>query len=80
MPFTKLKGAAVNPGDLLSLHETSRRGAKAELALRLAKIFSEIPPGQMRADSFAAILSAMTNAGMNGMAEQLAAQDLLNYD
>jgi len=74
---TKLKGRAVNPGDILSLQETARRGAKAELALRAAKIFGEIAPDKMRPDSFAAILSAMTGAGMNNMAGQLAAQDFL---
>jgi len=77
---TTLKGKVVNPGDLLSLQVAARRGAKAELALRAAKIFGEIPPGKMRSDSFGAILSAMTNAGMHDMAGRLAAQDLLNYD
>jgi len=76
----KLKGAVVDPGDLLSLQAAARRGAKAELALRTAKVFGAIPPGEMRADGFAAILSAMTSAGMNDMAGRLAAQDLLNYD
>jgi len=82
----KLEGQAANlgdsgnSGDLLALHAAARRGAKAELALLAAKIFTEIPPGKMRADNFAAILSAMMSAGMTGTAGHLAALDMLGHD
>ncbi len=77
---TKLTGQDVNQNDMLALQALAQRGAKAELALRVAEIFGEVSPRQMRSDSFAAILSAMVNAGMTDMARQLAAKDLLNHD
>ncbi len=76
----KLEGQEAYSDDLSALHAAAQRGAKAELTLRVAKIFGEIPPGKLRADNFAAILSAMMKADMADTAGYLAAMDMLGHD
>ena len=73
----KLKGSTVRPGALLALHAAARRGSKAETALRAAPMIEGKP---LRADDFATLLTAMTNAGMHEQAGKLAALDILRND
>ena len=80
---TKLKGHKINPGALLALQSATKRGGKAEIALRAGAIWSledNIFTGGYRSDDMAALLSALTGAGMYGQAGQLAAYDILSYD
>ena len=71
---TKQKGRRLNPGGLLALQAAARRGSKAELALRAAESIDGKP---LRPDALAALLSAMTSAGMHEQAGKLAALDIL---
>ena len=74
------KGKAAGAGVLLALRSAANRGAKAEAALRAAKILTAIDPDEMRIDSLAAIIFALSDAGMSEQAGLLAAQDFLSGD
>lgn len=71
----KLKGSTIQPGALLALQAAAKRGSKAEVALRAAPMIEGKP---LRADAFAALLTAMTSTGMHQQAGQLAALDILD--
>ena len=73
---TALSGTQVNPGKLLALQASARRGAQAETALLAADLLANTP--SYRADSFAAILSALNTAGLNQNAGWIAAQDIFS--
>ncbi len=70
----RLKGSTIRPSSLLALQASARRASKAEVALRAAPMIKGKP---LRADAFAAVLSAMVSAGMRKQAGQLAALDIL---
>ena len=72
------KGAAIKPANLLALRTSAARGAKAETALRSAAIIGGTQISDLSADSFAALLFALREAGMHDFAGQLAAQDFLS--
>lgn len=71
------KGAHIKPATLLAVTSAAKRGAKAETALRIAVILEDTPAATLSADSFAALLFALGEAGMGEFAGQLAAQDFL---
>jgi len=71
---TKLTGRILNPGVRLALQGAARRGSKAEIALRVAHMIDGEP---LRADAFAALLSAFVSVGMHEQAGRLAALDIL---
>ncbi|MCF6275572.1 MAG: hypothetical protein L3J05_07395 [Robiginitomaculum sp.] len=70
----RLKGSTIRPSSLLALQASARLGSKAEVALRAAPMIKGKP---LRADAFAAVLSAMVTADMRKQAGQLAALDIL---
>ena len=73
----RLPGAGTAPGQLLVLQDAAKRRAQAETALRAAQILNNKSVSALRADSFAALLTALNAAGMMDMAGELAAQDFL---
>jgi len=73
----ELEGRVLNPGARLALQAAVRRGSKAEVALRGAHIIDDEP---LRADAFAALLSALVNANMYEQAGRLAALDILDAE
>jgi len=75
---TPLKGKSINSADLLALRAAANQGAKAETALRSAAIIADIPIFELSPDSFASLLFALREAGLNDFAGQLAAQDFLS--
>lgn len=72
-----LPGRAAKPGALLTLRDAAARGAQAETALRAAVILGKAGPGDLRADSLAAVLSALQAAGLQDFAGRIAAEDFL---
>ncbi len=72
-----LPGRAARPGALLALRDAAARGAQAETALRAAVIIGKGGPSALRADSLAAVLSALQMANLQSFAGRLAAEDFL---
>lgn len=72
-----MPGRAVKPGALVTLRDAAARGAQAETALRAAIIIGEDGPAGLRADSLAAVLSALQTANLQEFAGRLAAEDFL---
>ena len=72
---TKLKGRALNPGERIALQTATRRGSKAEIALRIAHMIDGEP---LRADALAALLGTLISVGMYEQAGRLAALDILD--
>jgi len=73
-----LPGRAARPGALLALNDAAARGAQAETALRAAVIIGQGGPSSLRADSLAAVLSALQSANLQTFAGRLAAEDFLD--
>lgn len=73
----ELTGRSLNSGEMLALQAAARRGSKAELALRAAKMVDGKP---LRADDLAALLSTFVSAGMYEQAGRLAALDILDTE
>lgn len=78
LSITDLSGYVAPPGALLALQEAARRRAQAETVLWAAQIIDTHSLGELRADTFSALLTALNAAGLNGLAGQLAARDFLN--
>lgn len=74
----ELPGRAAKPGALLTLQDAASRGAQAETALRAAVILGRSGPSALRADSLAAVLSALQAANLQDFAGRLAAEDFLS--
>jgi hypothetical protein len=71
-------GISLSEGSLLALQAATRRGSKAEAALRAASIIGDKPLSSLRDEDLAMILNAFREAGMYQTAGRLAAQEFLS--